>query len=360
MPVIKRRRSLGSVYFHKPSRRWTYKYTVGDSRRQGYSSTKAEAEQALARAVVMVADGGITDEDPKFNDWGRAWLSSKSVSKKTLQSYSWMLSHLEPLIGRKRLSGLTPATIEAAYLNLLDGGLSPTSVRSAHKSLGTCLRAAYRKGFMNRDVVSMCEAPKGRRRQPYILSRDQWVDLVKASSEEPGGLLVEFLLKTGLRVDKEALSLRWDAVDLEAGHISVVESKTVAGEGRDVPIDSSLADRLRGLRREHQELKLSTGGHWNPLDLVFVTSEGNRQSLTNLRRRMYRRLKERAGVPSTLTFHDLRHNCGSYLLSEHVPITMVSRILGHSNVAITLSIYSHALEEDTELVREAMARVSEA
>ena len=39
---------------------------------------------------------------------------------------------------------------------------------------------------------------------------------------------------------------------------------------------------------------------------------------------------------------------------------MVSRILGHANVAITLSLYSHALEEDTGLVREAMARVSEA
>ena len=56
----------------------------------------------------------------------------------------------------------------------------------------------------------------------------------------------------------------------------------------------------------------------------------------------------------------LEMDCGSYLLFEHVLITMVSRILGHSNVAITLSIYSHALEEDTELVREAMARVSEA
>ena len=360
MPVKKRRRSLGSVYFHKPSRRWTYKYTVVDTRRQGYASTRAEAEQALARAVVMVADGGITDEDPKFSDWGSGWLSSKSVSKKTLECYAWMLSHVEPFVGTKRLSKLTPALLEDMYARLHSGGLSETSVGSIHRALGNCLRAAHRRGLMNRDVAGMSIAPKAHKRKPYVLSKVQWGELIKASHDEPGGLLVEFLLKTGVRVDKEALSLHWDAVDLDSGYITVVESKTSAGEGRTVPIDSSLAGRLRGLRREHQELKLSTKGNWNPDDLVFVTSEGNRQSRSNLRRRMYTRVKARAGVPSNLTFHDLRHNCGSYLLSEHVPITMVSRILGHANVAITLSLYSHALEEDTGLVREAMARVSEA
>ena len=66
----------------------------------------------------------------------------------------------------------------------------------------------------------------------------------------------------------------------------------------------------------------------------------------------------RVGVrEGVLTWHHLRHNAGSYLISEHVPITAVSKILGHANVAITLSIYSHALEEDTELVRQAMGRV---
>jgi hypothetical protein len=34
-----------------------------------------------------------------------------------------------------------------------------------------------------------------------------------------------------------------------------------------------------------------------------------------------------------------RHNAGSYLLSENVPITLVSKILGHANPAITMSIY---------------------
>jgi integrase len=359
-PVKRRRRSLGSVYYHKPSKRWTYKYTVGDKRKQGYEDTRAAAEQALARATVMVADGGITSEDPKFSDWGVVWLKSRDVADKTRESYKWMLSHMFPQLGSKRLSKLTPVNIEAAYSELLKNGLSPTSVGSVHRAFGNCIRSAYKKGLIGRDVVSLCDAPRSTKRKPHVLSRVEWGKLVHASRDEPTGLLVEFLLKTGMRVDVEALSLHWSQLDLDAGFAKVSESKTAAGEGRNIPLDIELKDRLRSLRREHQELKLATGGNWNPHDYVFVNANGNRQSLTNLRTRMYRRVKTAADVPMTLTFHDLRHNCGSYLLSEHVPITMVSKILGHANVAITLAIYAYALEEDTELVRQAMARVGEA
>jgi integrase len=66
-------------------------------------------------------------------------------------------------------------------------------------------------------------------------------------------------------------------------------------------------------------------------------------------------LIKEAGLPH-LTWHHLRHNAGSYLISEHVPITAVSKILGHKNVVTTLRVYAHELKEDFELVRQAMAK----
>ena len=44
--------------------------------------------------------------------------------------------------------------------------------------------------------------------------------------------------------------------------------------------------------------------------------------------------------------HSLRHSHGSQLLSEGVPITTVSKRLGHSSVAITAAIYSHSFARD--------------
>ena len=90
--------------------------------------------------------------------------------------------------------------------------------------------------------------------------------------------------------------------------------------------------------------------------LVFWTSKGNKNSYQNLQKRVLTPMLEEAGLPH-LTWHHLRHNAGSYLLSENVPITAVSKILGHANPAVTMSIYAHELPEDMELVRTAMAKI---
>jgi integrase len=94
---------------------------------------------------------------------------------------------------------------------------------------------------------------------------------------------------------------------------------------------------------------------WNPTGLVLCTNAGNFNSYQNLQNRVLTPLLKEAGLPH-LTWHHLRHNAGSYLLSENVPITAVSKILGHANPAITMSIYAHELKEDFEQVRVAMAK----
>ena len=58
-----------------------------------------------------------------------------------------------------------------------------------------------------------------------------------------------------------------------------------------------------------------------------------------------RRLAKRAGL-SNVSLHTLRHSHGSQLLAEGVPLPVVSRRLGHANVHVTATIYSHALPQD--------------
>jgi integrase len=50
----------------------------------------------------------------------------------------------------------------------------------------------------------------------------------------------------------------------------------------------------------------------------------------------------RADLPA-IRFHDLRHTAATILLSHNVNPKVVSEMLGHSSVAITLDIYSHVL-----------------
>jgi integrase len=53
-------------------------------------------------------------------------------------------------------------------------------------------------------------------------------------------------------------------------------------------------------------------------------------------------------------FHDLRHTCATLLLSKNVNPKIVSEMLGHATVAITLDIYSHVLPNMREHAAAAM------
>ena len=81
-------------------------------------------------------------------------------------------------------------------------------------------------------------------------------------------------------------------------------------------------------------------------------------SLANLRTRVFRRVKERAGLPQSLTFQNLRHNFGSHLLSIGVPITTISKLLGHANPGIPWTIYMHEIPDDHQMAREAIASLA--
>ncbi|HZG62040.1 MAG TPA: tyrosine-type recombinase/integrase [Rubrobacteraceae bacterium] len=51
----------------------------------------------------------------------------------------------------------------------------------------------------------------------------------------------------------------------------------------------------------------------------------------------------RAGLPATTRFHDLRHTCATLLLRRGVNPKFVQELLGHTDVSLTLNVYSHVL-----------------
>lgn len=56
--------------------------------------------------------------------------------------------------------------------------------------------------------------------------------------------------------------------------------------------------------------------------------------------RSFERLRERAGMKH-LTLHDLRHSMGSLLLAQGVDMYVVSKLMGHSSIKVTIDIYGH-------------------
>lgn len=70
----------------------------------------------------------------------------------------------------------------------------------------------------------------------------------------------------------------------------------------------------------------------------------------------FREAIKKAGVPM-IHIHDLRHSHASYLLSSGVPITAISKRLGHSSITITMNVYSHQMKRDEDKVLDALLNV---
>ena len=89
-------------------------------------------------------------------------------------------------------------------------------------------------------------------------------------------------------------------------------------------------------------------GEW-----VFSTRNGTPVECHNLINRSWWPLLEKTGIPR-MPFHNLRHTCATLLLTKGVHPKIVSEMLGHSNISITLDTYSHVLPNMQEKAVSAM------
>ena len=80
----------------------------------------------------------------------------------------------------------------------------------------------------------------------------------------------------------------------------------------------------------------------NPHDLVFTNLIGNPLNSSNFSSRDFPAQLNRAQVKK-IRFHDLRHSTASLLLSLDVHPKIVQELLGHSNISVTMDIYSHSI-----------------
>ena len=102
---------------------------------------------------------------------------------------------------------------------------------------------------------------------------------------------------------------------------------------------------LEALKRHHVhqlEAKLKAGTAWQDHDYVFCTSVGTHLNPSKDVLDELKKLLNKAGLPD-IRFHDLRHSAATLLLSEGVHPKIVQELLGHSNISMTMDVYSHVL-----------------
>lgn len=155
------------------------------------------------------------------------------------------------------------------------------------------------------------------------------------------------------------MGLSWENVDREYGVLQVrrtlqtlgfpkgapatlTEPKTPRSRRCSVKLTTTAVEALKRHRKRQDEDRQMSGSVWKDWGLVFPTTVGTLVNYANLNHRSFKPLLKRAGLPS-IRFHDLRHTCATLLLSRGVHPKIVSDVLGHASVTITLDTYSHVI-----------------
>jgi len=102
-----------------------------------------------------------------------------------------------------------------------------------------------------------------------------------------------------------------------------------------------VVEALKQHRVQQLELRLKVGADWQEQDYVFTGLKGGPLNPRYILK-LFDRLLQQAGLLH-MRFHDLRHSAATLLLSMGINAKVVQEILGHSNISMTMDIYSHVL-----------------
>ncbi len=256
--------------------------------------------------------------------------------------------HVLPFIGSVRVNIATPSDIErcVAIVRERTGASMAAKTRTL---LHRVFQRAVALEITARNPVAAVEAPTHEKAPMQFLDAEQVRALLDAARGDRLEALAVVLVTTGLRVG-ETLALRWCDVDTarrtirvertaqeSIGAIVFTAPKTKAGT-RTVALGALAVGALRR-RRTLAERE----GFAAPGDLIFPTLAGTAQRKSNLHRRWWHPLLEKAALPR-IRLHDLRHSAASLSLAAGTNARVVSERLGHADPSLTQRVYQHTVD----------------
>ena len=352
---------------------------LADERRRetrGGYATRREAQAAMSKVAVAVeeqthvAASRLTLREYLIREWLPA--IEHTIRPTTYRSYvAHVECHILPALGSLQLQKLGPAQINALYAKLTAGGrrngmpLTPLTVRHVHAVLHRSLKDAVRWGRLSRNPADLADPPRvsAHGHELRTWSAEQLAAFLDFRRDDRLYALWHTLAMTGLRRG-EALGLRWQDIDLEAGRlcvrrslipegsqVAVHEPKTARGR-RVVALDPETVEVLKA-QAARQLVEQDATESWEDTGLVF-TNESGQVLHPWVTSRCFRKAVKEAMLPD-LRLHDLRHTHATLALQAGIHPKVVSERLGHATVAITLDTYSHAIPAMQE---EAAAKIA--
>jgi integrase len=347
----------------------------------------ASRQGAQGRSGILVDAAGR----PTVAQWLDHWhthIAPLTTKRTTQDSYAFVIDrYLKPEIGRHKLTDLTPAHVREMLRRLerdteSHRPLSPNSRRIALAVLRRSLKFAVIDGLVARNVAALEDGVKLKQKRGRSLTPEQARQVIAAIADcdEMTEALLTLLIVTGMRKG-EALGLRWSDIDAkdQTAHVCrtlsrtpsqtgsgtqyLAESTKTAGSDRVVELEGPAMSALKRWRTAQRTQRLACppfpdGLDWGlgfPDDLVFTGPRGQALDLSRPNE-LLATVTENLGL-GRWTPHELRHTAASLMLGANVPLPTVSRVLGHSNIGVTMNTYGHLVSGEKKDANKALTGV---
>ena len=327
---------------------------------------KRKAETAMRELLQKYENNPFLFEKTNFCEYINRWLENTKthIDLVTYTGYKqYVDNHIIPYFQVKKLNlqDIRMSHIEEYYnvkaqggrLDGRDGGLSLRSIQLHATVLSLVFKYAIREGLIKDNPVELAQFPNIQ----HTTSRDNFytVDeckkLLELSEGTPLHDIMIVTLYYGLR-RSEVMGLRWIDVDfnkstLTIQHTRVVNSIVVVKDktktqcsNRVYPLIDEVKNILLKLKSEQEDQKNLLANQYTDSGYIFVNDFGNPYHPAYPSQMLYKLMKKHPEIKH-ITYHGLRHSAASMLLARNRSMKAISEWLGHSNIGITMNLYTH-------------------
>jgi integrase len=329
------------------------------SQRKGFDpETCAEAFDAQRRADEARGEW----IDPRigrtpFREYAPVWMKSRLHKSGTTDTYQGHLAnHIIPAFGAFGIAAIRPTMVQQWIKDLqFVKGLAPRTIETIYVIFASIMRGAVRDGYIRKTPCTDIRLPEANKTIVRLLTPAQVLTLASVMPRRYA-LLVQLGAGAGLR-QGEAFGLALDRIDSTSGMITidqqviVVDRRPVlaapktSASFRDVPMPCFV---LRAVQEHADEFGLAHG------NVLCQTPRGTLLRRDYYNRNIWKPAIATAGLAEDTTFHDLRHTFASTALAGGVPVSEVSRWLGHKSITTTVDLYGHLVPEASGRARDAL------
>ena len=359
---------------------WEGRYTIGydshgkQKQKSIYGKTRAEVAKKLSEVTSAIQNGSyIAPRNLTLSEWLEVWLTSYAYIKvrpSTYASYqAYIERHVSPIIGGLQLQKLTTNQLQVFFNEKrvngrIDGkgGLSPKTIRNIYNMLHEALQQAVINKIVSVNVSEGVVLPSKDEKEIIVFKPEEQRAIIEAAQKDRLGFAIELDFFTGLRVG-ELCALKWSDIDLAAKEFRVrrtlqrvqkktsdikskgkrtqiVEGATKTKKGnRVIPLTDTMLQKLLVHKARQLFEKRRLGKGYSDNGYVFANEFGGAIEPSYLRD-VYERILKNANAPH-YTFHTIRHTFATRAIENDMPVKVVSEILGHSSVQLTMDLYCH-------------------